>query len=119
MKKKVLVILGVVLFLTSSLVFGYVFGGTNFGFLGYPSFSKSKPYNSYSCRSTVTESEFNDYRDEVKDYIDDVNIYMENCKYDIDRIIEIQKEVNDEAEQVIADFNRWADSITVTQNGYY
>lgn len=115
MKKKILIILGIVLFSTSSFIFGYVFGGTNFGFSGYPEFSRSSPSNRYSYSSSIKEYEYNIYRDEVKSYVDATNTYIENCKYDVDRIIEAQEQARNKAEQAISSFNSWSNSITVTE----
>jgi hypothetical protein len=114
MKKKIFVILGVILFSTSSFVFGYVFGGTKFGFSGYPEFSGYQPSRGYSYNSTVSEYEYNKYRNEVISFIDEVNTYIENCSYDVDRIIDAQDSAKDEAEQAISSFNSWSNNVTVT-----
>lgn len=39
---------------------------------------------------------------------------MENCRYDVDRIIDAQDSAKDEAEQAISSFNSWSNNVTVT-----
>lgn len=103
-----------VLLLCASLLFAYVYGGSNLGFSGYPEFSDYPPSAPYSYNNEVSEYEFNSYRDSVMRYVDSAEEYVENGNNDIQRISEAQDEAIDKANDVIDEFNSWARRVTVT-----
>ncbi len=83
---------------------GFVLGGTNLGFGGYPDFDKIKPYAPFS----LTEYEWDRYTDEVRDYRSEAQEYIENARNDIQRISEAMEEAERNANEVVDEYNRKA-----------
>lgn len=82
---------------------GYIFGGSNLGFGGYPDFSElgpSKPWNNdeYSARR---------YQREVKEYVEKAKEYVENAENDKKRINNSIEDAIQKADEVVEDYNRW------------
>lgn len=111
MKKAVLFFLSL---FCASLLFAYVYGGTNLGFGGYPSFSDYPPSAPISYNNEVSEYEFNSYRDKVKNYVSSAQEYVDNGNNDIKRISEAQQDAIDKANEAVDKFNAWARRVTVT-----
>ena len=80
--------------LTASLTFGYVFGGSNLGYMGYPNHSCYKPYRPISFE---TQYEVDSYNMEFSMYIDCINEYVDNARNDIQRITDQANQAIDEA----------------------
>jgi hypothetical protein len=89
--KKILLLLAVFVLCISSVAFGYVFGGTNLDFMGYPEFSA---YLSYDPS-----------RSEVERYIQEAKEYVENGNNDIRRIREAQNEAIRKANDAVRRHN--------------
>lgn len=112
MNKKIILLL-FLLFICTSFAFGYIYGGTNLGFGGYPEFSEYMPNEPISFDNSISEWEFDGYRDAVERFIDDAKAYIENGNYDIDRIKEAQNNAIDEANSVVRTFNRFAETVRI------
>ena len=91
MKKTFLITLTLLL-CSASVAFGYVYGGSNFNYSGYPEF---KAYLSY-----------NPSADEVNTYIKKANEYIENGDNDIRRINEAQDEAYHKAKKALDNYKR-------------
>ena len=97
-------IFSLVFLLLASISHSIVFGGTNFGFSGYPSHSCYKPSPPYKPYSMNSQWEIDSYNREVESYnadleiyIDCINEYVENAQNDIKRIQEAASDAIDEA----------------------
>ena len=94
--------LGVVLL--ASNADAYVFGGTNFGFMGYPDASCRRPYSKpvepYNPTSQYEIDSYNSQVDQynatLSRYQECVNEYVDNAKNDIKRITEKANALIDE-----------------------
>ena len=97
------IICAVLIFLLvfSHVGWGYVYGGTNLGFQGYPSLNSSSPSPPFSKDSYWVES----YKNEVEIYIDETESYVENAKNDIKRIQEAMEEAIRSANNVVDEYN--------------
>ena len=104
----------VVVLLCSGLLFAFVIGGSNLGYMGYPDFSSYYPSKPFSYNNEVSEMEFDRYRDSVQQYVDSAREYVKNGNNDIQRISEAQEEAINKANEAIDEFNSWARSVTIT-----
>lgn len=77
---------------SSSITFAYVFGGTNFGFSGYPEF---RGYLSYKPSKYDVES-----------YIQDIKEYVANGDNDKKRITEEQNKAIEKGNDAVSNYNR-------------
>ena len=84
---------------------GYVYGGTNLGYSGYPDFSKSKPYQPYDKSEYSARS----YKLDVESYIRAVKEYVENAENDHERINNAIEEAISNSNRVIREYNDWVD----------
>jgi hypothetical protein len=86
---KYFILLTLTLILSTSIALAsYVYGGTNFGYGGYPDPSCQKPYdrkNNYARQS----------------YVKCINDYIENGNNDVKRINEAQQEAISEAKRYL------------------
>lgn len=111
-RRKTMLLLIVVL--VGGIVFAYVVGGSNFTLAEYSRFTKMKPYKPYS--SSVSQYEYDRYRNEVQAYLDDAKEYVKNADYDIQRIEEAQKKVTDLANSAVEEFNSWNNLVTIKKS---
>jgi hypothetical protein len=89
--KKILLLILVFVLCVSSVAFGYVMGGSNLDFMGYPKF---KAYLSYAPS-----------RDEVEMYVQEAKKYVENCNNDIQSVREAQRDAIRKANDAIDSYN--------------
>jgi hypothetical protein len=86
---KYFILLTLILILSTSIALASsVYGGTNFGYSGYPDHSCRKPYdrtNTYARQS----------------YVKCINDYIENANNDVKRINEAQQEAISEAKKYL------------------
>ena len=78
-----------------------VYGGTNFGFLGYPDPDCSEPYKPYQFSSDFARQQF---VSEVEDYLACMREYVDNANNDVKRVVEAR-------DQAIDDANSYVDSL--------
>ncbi len=90
--KRTLLILLLLLFCSTSVAFGYIIGGSNFGFSGYPDFN---PFISY-----------NPSKADVESIVAEAKTYVENGNYDIQRIRRAQNDAIQKANDAVANYNR-------------
>lgn len=84
--------------------YGYVMGGSNLGYSGYPEFSQFEPRPPYNR----DQYSFDQYRNDVERYIRELKEYVENCNSDIERIRERKNEAIEKGDRIINEFNNWA-----------
>lgn len=117
--KKRLVVLVLIMSIALFSLFAYVFGGTNLGISGYPSYNCTKPNKMYtSYTNTVSKSQYESYKRSVESYIEGAEEYIENCNSDIKRIQEAQKEALDSANKIIEEYNSWLRSVEISSSCY-
>ncbi len=90
--KKTLLLTAVFAISLASAALGYVAGGSNLGFGGYPEF---REYLSH-----------NPSRNDVEYYIQKAKDYVENGNNDIRRVKEAQDEAIEKANKAVSDYNR-------------
>ncbi len=73
----------ILMLLLAAPAYAYVYGGTNFGFGGYPD---------PTCYLGYSPNQYS-----VNTYVDCVNLYVKNGNNDIKRIAEAQQDALDEA----------------------
>lgn len=100
--KKYLIVISCIMILSTTLCFALVFGGSNLGILGYPSFDKIKPVKPLYYEKFQHEN----YINEIKEYEQDLKEYLENAKNDIQRIQESMQTAIEEYNKIIAEANR-------------
>lgn len=100
--------------LCAGLLFAFVYGGSNLGYTGYPSFSSYYRTSYLSYNNSVSEREFNNYRNSVREYTESAQKYVENANNDIDRIHEAQQDAIRKANAAVDEFNSWASRVKVT-----
>lgn len=100
MGKASLTVAMALIILTSS-AFGFVFGGSNFDFMGYPKFDGYKPTKPFSKDNYSMRT----YKLDMESYLDEIKEYTKNGKNDIDRIIESINEANQEAAEAVREYN--------------
>ena len=94
MKKKIALIALLAGFAFSTPALALVFGGTNFGFMGYPDHTCSEPYKPYQF---TDQYQVDRYNRDMEEYIDCINEYVDNAANDIKRIQESAQSAIDEA----------------------
>lgn len=112
MKRK-LFVLSIVFLCVTGIIFGAVFGGSNFSFSQYPSFSGFKPSAPFAYKNTISRWEYDSYKRDVEMYIQKVEQYIENADNDIDRIIQAQEEAIRTANMVVQEYNQFVKTIKV------
>lgn len=87
---------------TCTPTFAYIGYGSNMD--DYPAFRESEP-----IRPAGRERwEFDHYRRQVEAYLEDADKYIKNCDEDIEAIRQRQREAARKANNVVDDFNNWA-----------
>lgn len=86
-------VLASVLIISSSAI-AMVFGGSNFGIMGYPEHTCNQPHKSYEFTS---QFEVDHYNNELERYIECIQEYVEYANNDIKRIQEAAEAAIDEA----------------------
>lgn len=92
MYKKIAISAAILALCSTSAALGYVYGGSNLGYSGYPAFDEYLSYN---------PSKY-----EVEQYVDEAREYVENCDYDIQRILEAKADAINQANEAVANYNR-------------
>lgn len=92
MYKKIAISAAILALCSTSAAIGYVYGGSNLGYSGYPAFDEYLPYN---------PSQY-----EVQQYVDSAQEYVENCDYDIQRILEAKNDAIYQANEAVANYNQ-------------
>lgn len=113
MKKRWIVV--VALLIGSTFAFGYVIGGSNLGFAGYPDFNEYEPNKPSAYGGTVSEWEYDDYKRDVESYVDKAKEYIENCSHDSQSIEYASREAISKANDVVEEFNSFARTVTIEQ----
>lgn len=98
--KKILLITFMLLLTEIQDVYGYVYGETNFDFLGYPDPSCSEPFVPYGGDSASWKI----FKIEFEEYARCIERYLEGAQNDQKRIIE-------KANEVIDGYNLFVNSI--------
>lgn len=103
----------VILVMTASTASAMIYGGTNFGYRGYPdhdcSIFTTKPYRPFSFSSQWEVDQFNnelqEYLDEVQRFVECIEAYSDDANNDIKRIKEKANEAIDEANALVLQAN--------------
>lgn len=112
MRKRKLMVIGVLLVAGSGFIFGFVMGGTNFSISGYPKFFRYKPSTPFHT-GTIAEWEYDSYQSSVERFVDEAKTYVENADNDVRRIRESQQEAIDAANDAIDDFNDFVRNVRI------
>jgi hypothetical protein len=88
------IIVSISLLISTSIVFAYVFGGSNLGITGYPKHTCIKPYKPFQFSSRW---EVDSYNAQLDSFISCIRVYVDNAKNDIERIRESANEAIREA----------------------
>ena len=116
MKKRLIVLIVVLSFGLFSL-FAYIYGGTNFGFSGYPAFNSLAPTKPFTASGVaVSRRQYESYKDSIEAYVEDAKEYIKNANNDIKRIQEAQKKALDNANSVVDEYNSWLKGATISSN---
>lgn len=101
--KKTFACLLVFLLFAGSAGAGYIFGGTNLSFTGYPEFDKRSPDKPFGREQWAASM----YKDEVERYVKQAKEYVENAENDKQRIDEAISETIRKANKAVDEYNSW------------
>ena len=102
--KKTMMFIGFVILCACCTGAGYIFGGSNLGYSGYPEFSKSTPYQPFDREKYGAST----YQNDVESYVRSVKEYVQNAENDKARINNAIEEAIQKANNVVDDYNNWA-----------
>jgi len=101
MRKKILIIFSILII--SSIVFSFIYGGSNLDYYGYPSHNCDRPMKPYrplifnsQWEIDAYNAEVDRYSYEMEIYRDCIQAYIDNANNDIDEIrAKIEEAIND------------------------
>ena len=102
--RKATLLAAVLILCFASASLGFVMGGSNLDFMGYPKFDKRSPSKPYTRDQYAAQN----YENETRAYLRAVDTYIENAKSDIERIREEIKEAARAADSAVNSYNNWA-----------
>jgi peptidoglycan hydrolase CwlO-like protein len=102
----VFAVVALVLTLSSGCV-GYVLGGSNLGYGGYPSFNGYEPSAPFTKEPYAVDM----YRSEVESYKQEAENYIENAENDIQMIQEAISDAIYDVNRVVDEYNLFITSL--------